>query len=409
MLVKRNIFNKLLNQLDNQAISILIGARQVGKSTLLNEIQGHINKPSKYINLENPLHLKIFTDGYTSLINEIKEDVILIDEFHYYENITSVFKAVYDLNPEKKIFASGSSSLEIHKHLKESLVGRKINNNIYPLSFNEWLGQYHLNLPSLKEYLTLENKNILDKYLAEFLLYGTMPGLIGIKDEISKREYLFNIYQTYIAKDIKTFLREESILNFNKIIEYLVINNTCQLNMNTLSKIAGVSMRQVLRQIEVLNGTYVISLLKPFFNNKAKEITKTPKVYFYDQGVANVILNDFRPLEKRIDRGKILEQFVYWELIKSLDIRFNLSYWRTIDKNEVDFVLAKDREYLPIEVKSNHDPSKIPLGLKAFFKFYPETKMGVVLGDYQNKELHYDQKTIYFMPWYRAFFLREFF
>ena len=407
MIVKRTILNKLLSQLNNHAVSVLVGARQVGKSTLLNEIRKHINKQCKYINLENPTHLKIFTDGYTSFINEIKEEVILIDEFHYYENITSVFKAVYDLNPEKKIYASGSSSLEIHKHLKESLAGRKIHNPIYSLSFSEWLRQYNVDLPSLEEYICLDTKNILDNYLTKFLNYGTMPGLIGLEGEINKREYLFDIYQTYIAKDIKSFLKEESILSFNRIIEYLAVNNTCQLNMNTLSKVAGISMRQILKQIEVMAGTYVIGLLRPLYTNKTKEITKTNKVFFYDQGIANVITNDFRPIEKRVDCGAILEQFVYWELVKSLDIRFNLRYWRTADKKEVDFVLEKDREYLPIEVKSYGDTARVPTGLKAFFRYYPKTKAAVILTDCQDTQIQYRNKTIYFMPWYKAYFLKD--
>lgn len=407
MIVKRAIFNKLFSQLKNRAISILIGARQVGKSTLLSEMQKQISKPCKYINLENPLHLKIFADGYTGFVNEIKEDVILIDEFHYYENITSVFKAIYDLNPEKKIYASGSSSIEIHKHLKESLAGRKIHNNIFPLCFSEWLKQYSIDLPGLEEYISLETKNVLDKCMGAFLTYGTMPGLIGLEDEIGKREYLFDIYKTYIAKDIKSFLKEESILSFNKIIEYLAINNTCQLNMNTLSRVAGISMRQVIKQIEVMNGTYVIGLLKPLYNNKTKEITKTSKVFFYDQGIANVITGDFRSIEKKVDRGSILEQFVYWELVKSLDIRFNLRYWRTVDKKEVDFVVERDRKYLPIEVKGYFDTNRVPAGLKAFFKYYPETKIAVILTDCQDKQIQFNNKTIYFKPWYRAYFLKE--
>ncbi len=403
MLINRIIFEKLLSQKDSRAISILIGARQVGKSTLLSQLQKNFKQSCRYINLENPLHLNIFSDGYTSFMNEVPEDIIFIDEFHYYSNMTSVFKSVYDLCPNKKIYASGSSSLEMHQHLKESLAGRKTQNNIYPLSFAEWLSQYNIYIPEEGEYLPLEKKNTLDKYLDEFLTYGALPGLIHIKGDIEKREYLFNIYQTYISKDIKSFLKEESILSFNKMIEYMTINNTCQLNMNTLSRVSGVSVRQATKQFEVMQGTYVLGVLRPFYNNKNKEITKNPKTYFYDQGVANVITTDFRGKDKRNDGGAILEQFVYWEIIKSLDVRFSLKYWRTADKNEVDFILEKDKELLPIEVKRNWDVSRVPNGIKAFFRYYPEIRKAVILTDCQQKEILYKGVVIYFRPWYKAF------
>lgn len=407
MILKRNIFDRLLKQRTSSQVSVLVGARQVGKSTLLNELQSTIEVPTRYLNLENPLHLKIFAQGYNSFIKEVPEDVVFIDEFHYYANITSVFKAVYDLNPGKKIFASGSSSIEIHSHLKESLAGRNRVNNIYPFAFNEWLHQFDIEVARPGVYESIEIQDRIRHLYREYLMYGAMPGLVTLQDDVEKRDYLFGIYQTYIAKDIKAFLKEESILGYNKAIEYLVVNNGQQLNMNTLSSLVDVSMRQIARQIEVMVGTYVIGLLKPLFTNKTKEIVKTPKVFFYDQGIANVIARDFRPYDARPDKGAILEQFVYWELVKSLDVRYSLHYWRTTDKQEVDFVLAKDRQYLPIEVKASWNKQSIPPGLKAFFKYYPETTHAVILTDCIDHEMRYHDKTIYFVPIYKSFYLKE--
>ena len=387
----------------------MIGARQVGKSTLLAQLAKEIRSPSRYLNLENPIHLNIFKDGYTSFIKEVPEQTVFIDEFHYYPNITSVFKAVFDLHPEKKIYASGSSSLWMHTHLKESLAGRKTENIIYPLSFQEWLTQYNLSLPGRGEYIPLELKHTLEAYLDEFLIYGALPGLVHLNDDLQKREYLFNIYQTYISKDIKAFLKEESIMSFNKMIEYLVLNNTATLNHHSLSRLIGLSHRQVARQIEVMEGTYVLGILKPFFTNKNKEIKKAPKVYFYDQGMANVITNDFRPKDKRPDTGALLEQFVYWEIRKSLDIRFSLKYWRLSETHEVDFILEKDKEPFPVEVKRRWEPGKVPSGIKAFFKYYPQTTKAAVLTDCQDTQITYQDKTIYFLPWYRAGLLKDYF
>ncbi len=138
MIIKREIFNKLFSQLNKSQISIIIGSRQVGKSTLLKEIQKKIKGKTLFLNFENPRHLKVMQDGYNSFILQTgkQKQTVFIDEFHYYKNITSVFKAVYDLNPQIKIYATGSSSLEIHKHLKESLAGRKFETNLYSFSFS---------------------------------------------------------------------------------------------------------------------------------------------------------------------------------------------------------------------------------------------------------------------------------
>lgn len=159
-----------------------------------------------------------------------------------------------------------------------------------------------------------------------------------------------------------------------------------------------------------MQGTYTISLLKPFHHNKNKEITKMPKVYFYDQGIANAILNNFRDYSKRRDSGSIVEQFVYWELIKTIDIRFNLNYWRTADDQEVDFILSKDEEIIAIECKSKWDSSKVPNGLKSFIRQYPETKLAIVLSEVEDElESEYKGVKILYLPLYRTFQIPEIF
>lgn len=409
MLVERTKFDKLLKELDEKFVSILIGARQVGKSTLMKELEKNTKKSCRYLNLEDPRDLSLFEDGYVSFIKEVEEDIVFIDEFHYYKNITSVFKAVYDLNPEKKIIASGSSSLEIHKHLKESLAGRKTETIIYPLSFSEYILQFDLEIPDIGNYISSKLRFDLEKYLLRFLKYGAMPGLIEFehRDDLKIREYLYSIYRTYISKDIKTFLRDESIINFNKIIEYLAINNAQALSSYKLSKSLNIPESQINKQLEVMRETFVLGVLKPFFKNKTKEISKTPKTFFYDLGIANAILNDFRDLDKRLNHGAILETFVYWEMIKSMDLRYELRYWRSLDDQEVDFVLSKDGDLLPVEVKAKWDKNKIPNGIKAFLRKYPEeSKAAIILADFED-ETEYQGHKIYFMPWYRAHQLVE--
>jgi uncharacterized protein len=414
-LIKRNIEDKLFSTLNKKELSILVGPRQVGKSTLLKQIARRSKKKFRFLNLEDPRDLEVFRDGYSSFIKEVSEDLVFIDEFHYYKNITSVFKAVYDLNPEKKIFASGSSSIEIHKHLKESLAGRRTDNYIYSLSFSEFLSQFDLSLPQLDQVLTIKNHDLLSKYFYDFLKYGSMPflikvntdGLYGEEYQIEVQEKLYGIYKTYIATDIKTFLKDESILNFNKLVEYFVINDSELLAVNSIAQKLNIPESQIKKQLEVMTETFTLGLLRPFFRNKTKEISKLSKSFFYDLGIANAINNDFRDFRKKNDKAKgaILENFVFWELKKSLNIRYRLNFWRNYDDQEVDFILSKDCELLAIEVKSTE--TQIPSGIKAFIRNYPETKAAVVLSNAEEFITEYNEVPVYFYKYYRADKLKE--
>jgi hypothetical protein len=411
--IPRKDLDKLVRQADNHSASIIIGARQVGKSTLLGMIRDSLARPSEMFNLENPLHLALFNEGYTSFIRTVRTNTIFIDEFQYCKDISSVFKAVYDLNPQVKIYATDSSSMEIQTHLKESLAGRKLETILYPLSYGEWLSKESprerpLLSSDITEVTGPDELEAHRKGLGEFLRYGALPGLLALSDDLEKREYLFGIYQTYIAKDIKAFLKEESVLSFNKAITWLALHNGAQLNKSTLSAVAGISSRQIDRYLDVLVGTFVLALLPPLTNNRGKELTKTPKFYLYDQGIVNSIIQDFRSIDLRPDAGMLREQFVFWELKKSIDIRFSLHYWRTTDGKEVDFVLRKDQELFPIEVKSSWNPPALPTGLRHFLTFYPETRKAVVLYDGPERTSRHGPCVVHFAPLHKAFALPGF-
>jgi len=395
----------LLRQAGDHTVSVLIGSRQVGKSTLLEMLRAELARGSEFYNLENPLHLALFNEGYTSFIRQVREKLVFIDEFQYCQGISSVFKAVYDLRPDIKIYASGSSSLEIQAQLKESLAGRKRETVIYPLTFGEWLVGVDEGLSrtgSIDEVSRVDEMDMYGRHLGDFIRYGALPGLTALSDELEKREYLFGIYQTYIAKDIKSFLKDESVLSFNKMLSWLALHNGALLNKNTLATASGVSSRQIDRYLEVLQGTFVVSLLPPLSSNKGKELVKTNKFYVYDQGVVNSIVQDFRPLDARPDSGMLREAFVFWELKKHMDIRHSLKYWRTADGSEVDFVLEKDRELLPIEVKSSWKAGKIPSGLSTFFRYYPEARSGVVLYEGPETTVVHEGRAVHFAPLYKA-------
>ena len=203
MEIEREIFQDLKLGLDDPEILILIGARQVGKTYLMNQLEKSLslkNKQIKYYNLEIPEDSRFFSQDIVDLYRQITDevDVLFIDEFQYFDNASKFFKAIFDDRKLSiKIIASGSSSLEIHKHLKESLAGRKLERVIYPLTFNEF--------------------RQVNKSFEVYLVYGALPGLYKQKTNQSKIELINNLLSTYILKDIKSLIKEENISAFNKL------------------------------------------------------------------------------------------------------------------------------------------------------------------------------------------------
>ena len=203
MKAKRFILKELCNDLSQPEVSIVLGARQVGKTHLLKELQvfaNQLGKKTAYYNLEIPADILKFTGSEDKIFQTLTEtaDVVLLDEFHYLKNASHLFKAVFDSGSRVKIVASSSSSLEIHKHLKESLAGRRHLIKIFPLS----IGEYK------------ENNLSLDRILVE----GTLPGLLNREQSLDRQSYLSDLLETYILKDIKSLIKEENVKAFNHLL-----------------------------------------------------------------------------------------------------------------------------------------------------------------------------------------------
>jgi predicted AAA+ superfamily ATPase len=213
-IVKRDCFSQLVEERDDPAVSILVGPRQVGKTTLLKELRTYFEARSQsvlYLNLENPLDLQKLPPNETDLITWLMAyQVILIDELYYIKNISRIFKIIVDAGQETgiKIYASGSSAIDIHKHLEESLAGRRLVTRIFPLVFSEFC----LAFP------TTENPKA--DLFETFLTYGGLPGLLHTEPHHRSR-LLREMLETYIQKDIKAFVKEENIRNrsSNRILD----------------------------------------------------------------------------------------------------------------------------------------------------------------------------------------------
>jgi hypothetical protein len=388
MKIKRNCFNKLWDEISEPQISIILGARQVGKSTLMRQLQSKAKRSgykTAFYDLEQPSDLNRLAGTDQDVITEITKSaqVVFIDEFHYIKNASKIFKAIYDKGKSIKIYASGSSSLSIHKHLKESLSGRFKKTIIYPLNLKEWQ-----KTPNFK--------------IEQYLQWGGMPGLIHQTKDDARVELLENIVSTYITKDIKGLIKEENIRSFNSLLYILAQSQGSMVIVSNLARETGLKEMTVARHLEIISQTYVLYVIQSFSQNLANELKKSKKYYLFDIGIRNLLLKDFKQIDDREDKGTIYESVILLHLQSQIKPNMEIRFWRTKKGDEVDFVLLKNRIPIPIEVKSNLTSPKVPGGLSRFLKRYPNAPFGLVFNENIKTVIKLDKRLVYFKHWHEV-------
>lgn len=381
--LKRNIFNKLLDEMTEPQTSILLGPRQVGKTTLLKKLARAAKRRKKrvaFFNLELPHDLEKLTQSEKALLSYLDQagDVIFIDEFHYLPNASKILKGLYDGPYRCKVYVSGSSSPEIHRHLKESLAGRFKKTQIFPLSFKE-----------------LGNRKV---GLGDYLLWGGMPGLLHQAKTEQKIELLDNLLSTYLLRDVKSLIREENVRAFNHLLYCLAQTQGSLGNVANLSRELGVNHGTLSRYLEILEQTYTLYKVQSFSTNLANELKKSSKYYLFDLGVRNALLKDFSSPKTRQDHGALLETFVLHHLVMQRKANMEIRFWRTKKGDEVDFVLLKNRVPVPVEVKTKWEQGKIPKGIQKFLRHYPQAPFAIIYSENIKGKKKYLDKEVLFQP-----------
>ena len=385
-MIERLCFQGLWRQHSKREISIILGARQVGKSTLLRQLQAKAERAgltTLFFDLEQPSHLQELAGNQEQVIQKLgaRSDIVFIDEFHYLKNASKIFKAIYDSNQKVKVYASGSSSLEIHKHLKESLAGRFLKTMVFPFSGNE-----------LSEIRGFD--------LSQYLQWGGLPGLLHQKGSEAKGRLLENILSTYITKDVKGLIREENVRAFNSLLYSLAQAQGSISCASNLARETGLSESTVSRHLELMSQTYVLYGLNSYSTNLANELKKSKKYYFYDLGIRNILLKDLRKAQMREDKGVLYETAVLLNLIPQLKPNMEIRFWRTKKQEEVDFILLKNRIPVPMEVKSALQKLEIPYGISLFMRKYPKAPFGMVFNTTLEETVSLpDRRKIYFKSW----------
>lgn len=395
--VERDLEKEISKYVRAKEIIAIVGARQCGKTTLVNNLLDKLEKNRRInrMSFDNVKILQLFEKDVDSFIElHVKEfDVLFIDEVQYSKDSGKKLKYIYD-NHKIKIFISGSSAAEISIHSLKYLVGRIFTFTLYSFSFKEFLRFKNLKMIGLYESGKYGEEviNRLNKNLNEFILYGGYPRVVLAKNVEEKKKVLEGIFNTYLLKEIREILDLSDDDRLLKLLSALSLQIGNIINYNELSSLTEFSYHELRKYLNILDKTYVSSLVKPFYTNKRLELAKSPKVYFFDLGFRNICIDNFS--SDRTDKGSLYENFIFSELVKK---GIKVKYWNTKSKAEVDFVVEKRNKLIPIEIKSMVKEAKLPKAFNSFVKKYGPEKGYVLSLDFEGKKRVKNSK-ISFLP-----------
>lgn len=397
--VKRHIFSSIASHIGTEEITVIIGPRQVGKTTLLLQLKeslllnGFSDKGIYIFNLDIFSDKELFL-SQGNFIKFIKERgdknkiFVFVDEAQRVENAGIFFKGVYDLKLPVKLFLTGSSVLEIKSKIQEPLTGRKKVFHLFPFTFGEYLSYSDSDLADIDLFngviSSFSQKKIME-CLSRFLVWGGYPKIALEENIFLRQDFAKEIYSSYLEKDIVGFLKIKNQSAFAKLVSLLASQCGQLVNIGELGRTLSVERKTVEKYLDILEKTYIIKLVRPFFKNYRKELTKMAKVYFIDNGLRNMAIGQFQDFDQRSDKGQILENFIFSEIFKYSGEAIH--FWRTKEKAEVDFVLIDSvGGLLPIEVKSA--VLKIPefsRSFRSFLNAYNPKKAIIVNMGFQGK------------------------
>jgi hypothetical protein len=356
-MIQRDITTSIIEDWDNKKAIVLLGPRQVGKTTLIQTLVAQKNV--LWINGDDPQTRITFSNANLKFLLQIvaEYEVVVIDEAQRIENIGLVIKMLIDARLNKQFIVTGSSSLDLGNQINEPLTGRKWEHQLFPLSWNE-----------VKSHYTFANAiNRFD----ELLIYGCYPEVVT---ESKKQKVLLQLAGSYLYQDILELVNIKKPDLLMKLLHALALQLGSEFSYNELSKILGVDRMTVINYIDLLEKVFVIFRLHPYSNNQRNEITAKPKIYFYDNGIRNAIIGQFHPLSSRQDKGELFENFFISEKMKQLNYSGfygKTHYWRNTQQAEIDFLEVLENEITAYEIK--YSPIRKVIFSKSFTeKYHPK-------------------------------------
>lgn len=361
-MIPRSLEQNIQKWLFKEKIIILTGARQVGKTTLLKKIIDKLNTKSLFLNGDDSITKKLFeAPSVTNFRNLIGNSRLLfIDEAQRIENIGICLKLIYDNFSNVQTLVSGSSALEIADKIFEPLTGRHFLYHLYPFTMNELYSNNFLKFT--------ENLNW-------HLVYGCYPDVVN--HQFDAKKYLKSIANSYLYKDVLSWkdIRKPELLD--KLLQLIALQLGSEVSVNELANQLKVKSETVESYLDLLEKSFVIFRLKSYATNERKEVTKMKKIYFWDVGIRNAIIDNFKPIEARTDIGALFENFVIADRIKTNQYNENdikPYFWRSLQKQEVDYVEYFENKLSGFEIKWN-PKNKIT---KSFQNLYPDSTANII-------------------------------
>ena len=366
-MILRQLETCILSKLNKGKAIIVLGPRQVGKTTLLEKIAS-LSGPYLSIDCDDALIREqlenINTEGIKQILGQNK--MVFVDEAQRARNIGLTLKIITDKFKDVQLLVSGSSSLDLASEISEPLTGRKWEYHLYPISWSEIYNQFG-HLKSLQQ---LESR----------LIFGMYPEVINKPGD--EKEILKSLTGSYLYKDLLSFqgIRKPELIE--KLLKALALQMGSEVSYNELSSLLQVDKKTISNYIDMLEKAFIVFRLQPFNRNLRSEISTSRKIYFYDTGIRNALIANFNPLSLRQDTGALWENFLIAERMKNLHYKgiwTNCYFWRTNQQQEIDYIEERDGKLFAYEFKWK--PGRDPKYPKIFLSTYPDSSTHVISKD----------------------------
>lgn len=363
-MIKRTLTENIISDFGKGKVIVLLGARQVGKTTLLEQMHGLYPK-QLFLNCDNGDDRLSLEDKSSTELSRLLSpyDVVFIDEAQKVKNIGLILKMIADLKLKTQVLATGSSALELSNEVNEPATGRLIEYKIFPLSYGELF----------EESSSREERRLLESRM----IYGMYPEVVTTPNDA--RRILMTLSDNYLYKDIFSYkgIKKPDLLY--KLVRALALQVGNEVSYNELSNLLGIDKVTVESYIGLLEKCYILFRVESYSGNMRNEIKKGKKVYFYDNGIRNAVISNFSPLELRNDVGALWENLMVSERVKRNAYKQNYAkiyFWRNFSNQEVDLLEEQDGRLSAFEFKWNHSSkAKVP---RAFAENYPDIPFEVI-------------------------------
>ena len=409
-MIKRKLFVDLVDHLPQKEMSLIIGPRQAGKTTLMEMLKEHLDNRGErtlFLNLDIEWDRPHF-ESQAALIKKIELELgrqrgyVFIDEIQRKDDSGLFLKGLFDLKLSYKFIISGSGSLELKQKIHESLVGRKRLFELSTVSLGEFINHRtdYCYEENLADFLAIETDRA-HQLLSEYMQFGGYPRIVMATEQREKLRLIDEIYRSILEKDIAYLLKLDKPDVFSALIKVLAGQIGQLMNYTELSSTLNVSFATVKNYLWYAQKIFLVELIAPYARNVRKEISKSPVPYFWDLGLRNYSLGLFGHLESPFEKGFVFENLVFLLLRQKLRFKAaKLNFWRTKAKAEVDFVIEAGKRLIPVEVKYKHlKQDKVPASLRSFIAKYSPERAYIINLD-MSKTIKIKKTALFFLPFH---------